>query len=53
MDKGLGDVKHHELSNVHILKLENVMYLQNIIQSLLQDRILQDIYALCVIQVKK
>jgi hypothetical protein len=34
MDMGLGDVKHHEFSNLHNLKIQNVLHASKIFFSL-------------------
>jgi len=33
VDKGLGDVKHHEFSNLHNLKIQDVLYTLKILFS--------------------
>ena len=47
VDKGLGDVKHHEFSNLHILKLENVLHTFKILFSLFCKTEYYLIFLLC------
>jgi hypothetical protein len=38
MDMGLGDVKHREFSNLHILKMQNVLTTLEILFSIMQQK---------------
>jgi hypothetical protein len=50
---GLGDVKHHEFSNLHNLKIQDMLCTLKILFSVFCNMtMLKDIFALCVIQVK-